>query len=524
MNRLLVILLILFLGSSCDSWIDVKPENQVTFTNFFEDEKDVEAAALEMFAVECAYIGSEDYLKWLGVLADEWSDTYDAPRLGQATVIAQGYGSAAWKQMYDLIFLANTILENAHRANISNDRLDFWEGQAYFSKGLGYFELARIYGDAVITKNSTSLEKYGRKPMLEVIDTAIVNALNAYRLLPVFENLTNLTGAAITSKQYASKGAAVALLAHLYAWRGSVIELYGLEGDASSDYQKSVEYSTMILDKKVGFYEMQSDPEALCQTMSEMGEYNKESIFELELNPSEDYAQIVRVLGAFFTGYPVDVNKTVADQKNKSFRLFQSTVDQMYEADDKRLDAYFYLDTALLNHPSAYPYAYLDKWRKGIYFSTSSGSSQTYMQALRANQVQWRVADIYLLRAECRAKLGIAEAQDDLNEVRKRANATLYPATGESDLKLAIFKEREKELLYENHRFADVVRNGKEYIQKYFGLSKVRKNGMIDENPLKYVTDQELKDGILFQPIPQSAFLMNGLMRQTVYWLRYVKY
>ena len=83
MNRLLIILSILFLFSSCDSWIDVKPENQVTYTNYFETEKDVEGAAFQMFAAECAYIGCEgDYLKWLGILADEWTDTYNASRLG----------------------------------------------------------------------------------------------------------------------------------------------------------------------------------------------------------------------------------------------------------------------------------------------------------------------------------------------------------------------------------------------------------------------------------------------------------
>ncbi|WP_302541303.1 RagB/SusD family nutrient uptake outer membrane protein [Butyricimonas faecihominis] len=419
--------------------------------------------------------------------------------------------------------MANTILENAHRANMSKDRLDFWIGQASFAKGLAYFELVRLYGDAVITRNSTSLEKYGRKPMLEVMDTAIVNVERAYRLLPVFEELKDLSGAAITSKQYASKGAAVALLAHLYAWRGSVIELYGLPGDATGDYQKSIDYCTLIIDKKVGFYELQPNPEVLCLAMSKMGGENKESIFELELNPKEDYAQTVRVLGVFLTGYPVDVNATLASQRSKSFRLKWTTVEQMYETKDKRVDAYFYLDDEILNNLQTYPYAYLRKWREGIYFTSSSGSSETRMTALRANQVQWRVADIYLLRAECRAKLGIAEAKDDLNEIRTRANATLYPAAGETDLKLAIFKERERELLYENHRYSDIVRNGKAYIQKYLGLSLTTVNGL-EENALKYVTDQELKDGILFQAIPESAFLMNGLMRQTPFWLKYVKY
>lgn len=524
MNRLLTILLILFLGSSCESWLDVKPENQVTFTNFFEDEKDVEGAVLQMFAMESASIGCEgDYLKWQGILADEWSDTYNAPRLGRFSDLAGGWGDQGWSNSYDVVFLANTVLENAHRASMSKDRLSFWIGQASFTKGLAYFELARLFGDAVITRNSTSLEKYGRKPMLEVIDTAIVNAERAYRLLPVFENLKDLSGTAITSKQYASKGAAAALLAHLYAWRGSVIELYGLTGDAAGDYQKSIDYCTLIIDKKAGFYELQPDPETLCQAMSKMGGVNKESIFELELNPKETYAQTVRVLGAFLTGYPVDVNATMNSQKEKSFRLKWKTVEQMYEAKDKRVDAYFYVDNEILSNPE-YPYAFLRKWREGIYFNSSSGSSATEMTGLRANQVQWRVADIYLLRAECRVKLGIAGAEDDLNKVRTRANATLYPAAGESDLKLAIFKERERELLYERHRYADIVRNGKAYIQKYLGLSLKSKTGLLEENMLKYVTDQDLKDGILFQPIPKSAFQMNGLMRQTPFWLRYVKY
>lgn len=524
MNRLLQILSILFLFSSCDSWIDVLPENQVTYTNYFETEKDVEGAAFQMFAAECAYVGCEgDYLKWLGILADEWTDTYNAPRLGRASDLANGWGESGWKSSYDIVFLANTILENAYRADMPKDRLNFWMGQASFTKGLAYFELARTFGDAVITRNSTSLEKYGRKPMLEVIDTAIVNAMKAYNLLPLFENLKDLSGAAITSKQYACKGAAAALLAHLYAWRGSVIELYGLEGDASTDYQKSIDYCTLILDKKVGFYEMQPDPETLCVAMSKMGEYNKESIFELELNPSETYVQTVRVLGAFLTGYPVDVNATLATQKTKAFRLKWSTVQQMYETKDKRVDAYFYTNDEILNDLQTYPYIYLKKWREGIYFISSTGSAATRMTGLRANQVQWRVADVYLLRAECRAKLGVAEAKDDLNEVRRRANATLYPAAGESDLKLAIFEERERELLYEHHRFADVVRNGKVYIQKYFGLS-LSTNAGLEENSIKYATDQDLKDGILFQPVPKSAFLMNGLMRQTAYWLRYVKY
>ena len=107
--------------------------------------------------------------------------------------LASGWGDKSWKNSYDIVFLANTILENAPRADMPKDRLNFWIGQASFAKGLAYFEIARLFGDAVITRNSTSLEKYGRKPMLEVIDTAIVNAVRAFNLLPVFEELKDCT-------------------------------------------------------------------------------------------------------------------------------------------------------------------------------------------------------------------------------------------------------------------------------------------------------------------------------------------
>ena len=46
----------------------------------------------------------------------------------------------------------------------------------------------------------------------------------------------------IKSKQFGSKGSACALLANLYAWKGSIIDLQGLEGDAKDCYMKAIQY------------------------------------------------------------------------------------------------------------------------------------------------------------------------------------------------------------------------------------------------------------------------------------------
>ena len=100
-------------------------------------------------------------------------------------------------------------------------------------------------------------------------------------------------------------------------------------------------------------------------------------------------------------------------------------------------------------------------------------------------------------------------AKADLNKIRDRAHATLYPAPGENDIQLAIFKERERELLFEGHRYYDIVRNGLEYIHTY-----------MDGN-YKTLDLQDVKEGALFLPIGDEAFYLNDLIRQNIYWSRF---
>ena len=49
MRKLYILLIIAFLAGACEDWIEMTPENSVTFDNAFETEKDVESA---LFATE----------------------------------------------------------------------------------------------------------------------------------------------------------------------------------------------------------------------------------------------------------------------------------------------------------------------------------------------------------------------------------------------------------------------------------------------------------------------------------------
>lgn len=81
------------------------------------------------------------------------------------------------------------------------------------------------------------------------------------------------------------------------------------------------------------------------------------------------------------------------------------------------------------------------------------------------NIIVFRLAEMYLIRAEARAHLGnisgVASAQSDVNLLRERANATLVGDVSQSVMIRLIEEERRFELAFEGHRWYDLVRTGR---------------------------------------------------------------
>ena len=81
------------------------------------------------------------------------------------------------------------------------------------------------------------------------------------------------------------------------------------------------------------------------------------------------------------------------------------------------------------------------------------------------NVVVFRLAEMYLIRAEARAQQdNVTEsnsAQADINVLRDRANAVTLPAVSKSQMLQIIENERRYELAFEGHRWYDLVRTGK---------------------------------------------------------------
>lgn len=501
------------LATACN--LDYTPTNSITYSNAFSRESELNATTVSIHFYLNNCLESSSILTQVGLIADETASSDELREWNPRTVIGGNYD---WKPLYNLIFEANLLLENIGRTQgLTDERRAYHVGQAQFALGFAYFTLSRAFGLAVIPESTSAIRQYPLSSMLQVIDKAIYHAEQAYSILPTYDKLRNLSGAAVSSKQFASKGNSAALLAHLYAWKGSMIELYGLSGASAQEaYRKSVDYASVLINGQAGSYSLLSSPEELCKRLSDPAADNPEEIFSLVYDKTRSNNSVSHnEVAALYCTWPVDKTLSQGDITNAPFRLLASTVRSLYpDAGDTRRTAFFY-EADQTHEVAGKDYAIPYKFRNAIFVNDASSSSGLSFVSIDANYVYWRLADIYLLRAECYAKLGeTGSATSDLNRIRQRAGATDYPAPGESDLKEAIFHEREREFLLENDsRYYDILRNG-------YQTTKL-------QGKFQQLTATDIAGGALNLPVPSAAFqdktgkIINGSILQRKYWVSY---
>jgi len=326
---------------SCD--LDFTPENAITYSNAFASESELNTTTSTIPYYFNSVMDAVHPITRIGLLADETQFDQQLREGNPRTILD---GAPDWVGIYKMIFESNLLLENiGSTKGLTQDRYNYHAGQAHFALGFGYFLLARAYGQAVIPTDAKELRVYNLSSQQDVIDAAIRHAEQAYNILPEFSKLRNITGATITSKQYGSKGSAAALLAHLYAWKGSVAELYGYSNiDAKAAYEKSVEYATHLIKGDVGNYSLVENPEALCQLLSNSSANNPEEIFSIAYDKGRDNEAITKnTVATFFVTWPVNELKLEGDLAQADYRLHRSTVNKLYpDAGDLRRTAFFY--------------------------------------------------------------------------------------------------------------------------------------------------------------------------------------
>lgn len=476
------IVLVLSLAiQSCKDYLDTAPEsNGIAETSegtnavVFKDASSVEAALAGVYSDFKNEYYQLDYF----VNGDAQSDDAYAGGDNPANFQIDEYKldatntnvSRDWAYLYGTIGKANKVINNVMKVTdpaLSDARKKQILSEASFIRAFMYFQLVQLWGDAplLLTDVQTiSAEKLAeiypilfpaRMPQSEIYKQIIADLETALENVPV----------TAANKGFATKGAVNTLLAKVYATQ------------EPHDWAKVKKYCDDVI---AGGYSLLPD---YNQIWDNANENSSESIFEINYNG-----------GASDGNWGVKIFRGLDWKK---FNLPSNDLVAAFEAenDQIRKDASIvFLDVSGKWSDKRWPqthYPFINK-----YHIFTEGSTQNY--------IFYRLADVLLLKAEALNEMNdISGAANIVNQIRTRVKLPNTSAANQSDMRLAIEKERRLELAFEGHRWYDLKRTGRAIA--VMNAAKGENNTSLGYN---------LTANRLVWPIPQAELDKNGKLTQ----------
>lgn len=402
--------------SSCDSFTETDvPTSELNEFAVFEQKNTANAAMTDIYAKirDNGILTGKTYgtgkilglyadeLSWWGVDADPSKQFYSNTVQANNLVVAEW-----WNTAYNAIYASNAIIEGVMASTrlLQSDK-DQLIGEAKFIRGLLHFYLIQIYGDVpyITTTDHTVNVKVSRLPEAEVYTRIIEDLNEASELLP--ENY--ISEGRVRPNSYAAK----ALLARVY--------LYNRNWEEAAKSASAVLNNTQTYnwEEDLSRVFLKTSSTTIWQFMPRTATRNSDDAFTF----------------IFSSGPPPHV------------ALSNNLVDA-FESGDRRKTLWIRNITDGSNiwyHPY--------KYKK----SGTSNPQQEYSIVLR-------LSEQYLIRAEARAQQGeLIAAKEDLNKIRNTAGLPNTTAISQSEIIVAILKERRVEFFTEfGHRFMDLKRVG----------------------------------------------------------------
>lgn len=492
----LITVLTLFTGMGCNDFLNQEPINSVTNQNYWKTEKDAQNAVYGLLQNYRTVRGNVIYLyRDRGLNFDVLGTNWEKISNNDMSSYTPVNNRFSWWNEYRVIAFANTIIDNIHRIeDIPQQRVDYYLAQARFVRALTYFDLIRNFGDVPLITKAEDIQPHARKNWLEVNEFIISEAKECARQLPPFSQLLDDQGKPVTSKGNPCKGAALALVAHATAWQAGV-------GNRSDRWAEVSAACDSIINS--GEYTLLGSPQEFNQ--KGLAGNSSEGIYECDFQYAGEYKSAGSFIAGFCQKWPVQSMTTPATKRTP--RMLNHTYNILYpDPNDRRRDANaedpdYWAQQDIATTQNA---VYIKKWGKELVEDWQEGVQQGRIRFYKANDILFRLADIYLLRAEARAHTGDNDgAVKDINIIRDRAGMYKY-SLAEAPLLQAVFDERERELFLEGHRFFDIIR---------FGYYREKLRGKF-----KTLSDEDVRNGALYLPVSTDMATYNSLATQTPYW------
>ena len=342
-----------------------------------------------------------------------------------------------WYISYKIINDVNTVIEAAEKNPAPDATIQQLLGECYFLRAFCNFNLVRFFAKpytidpsapGIILRTSTSDDAIKARSTVEETYQAIIDDAEKSADLMVQSR----------GVQYASKEAAWALLSRVFLYK--------------EDNQQAIDYADKVINS--GRFTLSTGDEFPSLFANAAG--SSETIFCIAFTSSEDYGKFGSIASMVFS----DGNSGWGEEFASS-----SIRDVMNEEPDDIRWSYIVPlkdgDGNLITKNGIETY-YISK------FSFQGGSPTL------SSPVMFRLAEMYLNKAEAEAKLGkTSEALDDIDMIRKNRGleGSLYNGSVPSGTTAldVVLKERRIELAFEGHRTFDVYRNKKVMDRTYWG-------------------------------------------------------
>ncbi|MVT12390.1 RagB/SusD family nutrient uptake outer membrane protein [Chitinophaga tropicalis] len=492
MKRTIWVIMFLCLGTSCNKWLDVKPQDGIIRDNYWQNKEQLQAAVIGCYASLLDNSLVQNLFVWGELRADMVAATLNAAidevNIMEANILATNYYTS-WAPLYRTINYCNTVITYAAQVmetdkTLTQQQLDAYLSEAYAMRALMYFYLLRSFGEVPLQLKATSGD--GTLEQLKKSSQQEVHAQIMKDLAFAEQHAVETYGNVITDKGRITKYTVYAIEADAYLWM--------------EQYDNCIAACDKIINSN-RFGLMDGSAQAQWFNSVFFTGNSNESIFEFQFD----------------------------QQKQNPFYFMFGAANNRFIGSPRVMDEVYGIDLIDATKKDIRGDGGSIRAADQMIWKFAGASSGTTMQVRGATEsyAHWfvyRYADVLLLKAEALAWVNKGqEALDLVKVIRDRARAlVLTERTPDPlspvDVSSYILEERAREFAFEGKRWYDVLRNAKRNNYSYLSimLDMVAMNapGNMQQSILSKYRDVRSH----YFPINQYELQADKLLEQNPYY------
>ncbi|MFD1628783.1 RagB/SusD family nutrient uptake outer membrane protein [Pseudopedobacter beijingensis] len=514
--------------ASCNKFIDTKPEDYLTSTNYYTTETQVKYALNAIYSTLAHYTLYGREMQRMGLDGEDGFynvvNTYDGVKVYVVPSVDPNVADF-WSTCYTGIYRANLLLANIDKPqSISKESRDAIKGETLFLRSYFYFLLVSNFGDVPYVTEPTQQVRVPRTPASQVYKEIIVDMEKAEELV--------LSASQVGFGGRINKSAVRGVLARVNLFRAGY-PVYDSEG-----YREAKKWAEKVINDQEAAHALNPSFEQVFINYSADLYDIKESIWEIEYwgnnrGTFKEGGQIGAYNGIRYTGADANYGYSLGMVNGTGVLWKKYDSPASLTSRDLRRDW-----TMAPFSVSGNPAVETNRTINEIY-QRNCGKYRRKYEVVTPKDNQYtpinfpvlRYADVLLMLAEAENEINgpTPEAYDAINLVRRRGFGKLLSGSvniNEFDLsgldqksfREELQDERSRELSFECLRKGDLVRWNLFGVNMEKALKNAQDSGLPSsmDHAIRYFKNVSPRD--IVWPVPAYEIGVNRELTQNIGW------